>query len=638
MCGIAGIISKDRAFGVKQGFDIIEQMLDKQAHRGPDDRGAECFRIGDLDCFLGFNRLSIRDLSVNGHQPMQSKSGDVAVVFNGEIYNADDLRDKLKLKYYQFESTTDTEVLLYSYIEYGLEEALKQLVGMFAFCIVDKRLNKIYFARDRFGEKPFYYYMYDGGLIFGSEIKCFYPCSNFKPEINLQALDEFFMYRYVSGEETLFKGVKNLAASCWAEYDGNEFISHRYYTQNVGHNQGIISKKYCTQHYLREAVQSQLVSDVPIGIMLSGGVDSSLIAKYASDETDIQSFSTIFADESCSEEKWIDQVASICNVDSNKYLIDTSDFFDLLVKCIYHLDFPLNIPNTVGVYLLCKEAREKVTVLLTGEGADETWGGYRYATDAKTCRSLKKIFPNSYDKFKVFKNFDTFHWGKTDDFDILYVLRTACITKENLYGLYPEACPQKVIEKRMRVLNSIEGSGFHRYSQYDQKTYLENLLTRVDRMSMANSMEMRCPFLDHKVVDYVRSLPDKYFISLTMGNKMGQYNGKKPLKKIAAKYFGRKFAYRKKMGWSMPLKGYFNSPEFISLINRLLLPGMKRRGIVNIDAVIERMNRIDCISFSDVGVLWIAVSFELWAQIFIDYRGDIEKFVENMAICLEGKN
>ncbi len=625
MCGIVGIISNSKELSAIRGLELIEQMLSKQTHRGPDDQGREHFKIKNSDCFLGFNRLSIRDLSMNGHQPMISKDGNVAIVYNGEIYNANEIKTRLELKNYKFQSESDTEVLLYCYIEYGIEATLKQLVGMFAFCIVDKKCGKIYFARDRFGEKPLYYYIYNSGLIFGSEIKSFYPFPEFKPEINLQALDEFFMYRYVSGEETLFRGVKNLPPSCWAEFDGKSLIIHKYYTQNIRH------KWYETksvEKYIREAVKGQLVSDVPLGIMLSGGIDSSLIAKYASDEVKIQSFSTIFEDESCSEEKWIDQVASTCNIISNKFLIDTSDFFDLLAKCIYHLDFPLNIPNTVGVYLLCKEAREKVTVLLTGEGADETWGGYRYATDARTCQTLKKIFPHCYTKFKVFKDFDTFHFGKNIHFDILYILRTACITKENLYSLYPNANPEKVIEKRFGILNSINGKGYHRYSQYDQKTYLENLLTRVDKMSMANSMEMRCPFLDHKTIDYVRTLSGSSFISLTLGDYLARFNGKKPLKKIAEKYFGKNFAYRKKMGWSMPLRNYFNSSEFTNLAEKVLIPGMKKRGIINTDAIEERMNRIDQLSFSDVGVLWIAVSFELWAQIFIDYRGDYAKFTE----------
>ncbi|MEY8521456.1 asparagine synthase (glutamine-hydrolyzing) [Lachnospiraceae bacterium 38-10] len=630
MCGIVGFINKENKIGDEK--EIIKNMLAVQRHRGPDDSGIEKFELNNkYNGYLGFNRLSILDLSMNGHQPMYNCTKDIVITFNGEIYNAFDLKDKLIEKGYEFRSKTDTEVLLHLYEEYGIEDMLPLITGMFAFVIIDKRKNKIYAARDRMGEKPFYYYRTDHVILFASEIKTFYKHPSFAAKINENVLDEYFIYRYVSGNETLLQGVKTLEPSCYMELGFEREEIKKYYCQKVRvKRKSHIECRKKLEKELRESTQRQLISDVPVGIMLSGGIDSSLVAKYASEQSNLQSFSVVFDNPKYSEEKWIDFISEKLQIKENKYKISEKSFLDNFIKCVWHCDFPLNHPNSLGVYLLCARAKEKVTVLLGGEGADELLGGYGNATLGCTDLFLRSFAGSFYDKLHLRKMFNKFSEEKLD-YDTTYVLSSAYSNKQQTLELRPNADIPAVIKKRVGILNSISGNNWHKYSEYDQRTYLVDILNRVDKMSMASSMEVRCPFLDKGVTDCVRTFRTNLLVLPSFRKKRIVYNGKKLLKEIAKKNFGENFTYREKMGWPMPLKEYFLKEPMKGFIENQLLPGMKRRQIINMLPVKSWWKNLEELTAREVETLWIAISFETWAQIFIDYSGDILRFTADTA-------
>ena len=631
MCGIAGFINKKDTLSNEK--KIIEDMLTVQRHRGPDDSGIEKFELeNQYNGYLGFNRLSILDLSMNGHQPMYNCTQDVLIAFNGEIYNAFDLKEELVKKGYEFRSRTDTEVLLYLYEEYGLEKMLSLIIGMFVFVIIDKKSNKIYAARDRMGEKPFYYYKTDSVILFASEIKTFYMHPSFEAKINEGVLDEYFVYRYVAGNETLLQGVKVLEPSCYMELGFEKEEVKRYYCQKEKVRQR--SHTECRKQLekeLRNSTRRQLISDVPVGIMLSGGIDSSLVAKYASEQSELQSFSVVFDNPEYSEEKWIDFITERLQIKGNKFKITEKSFLDSFVRCVWHCDFPLNHPNSLGVYLLCAKAREKVTVLLGGEGADELLGGYGNATLSRTDFFLRKYFGRIYDILHFRKRFNKFSDEKLD-FNATYVLNNAYSNKQQVLELRPQADISAVIRKRVDILNNISGNSWHKYSEYDQRTYLVDILNRVDKMSMASSMEVRCPFLDKNVTDYVRTLKANLLVQPSFRKRRIVYNGKKLLKEIARESFGENFTYREKMGWPMPLKEYFLKEPMRGFIENRLFPGMEKRQMINIVPVRNWWKNLEDLTAREVETLWIAVSFEAWAQIFIDYGGNLSKYMADAVI------
>lgn len=629
MCGISGFFKKNSIEDNTE--EVIDQMIEIQKHRGPDDNGK--FRINladDFSGYFGFDRLSIRDLSHAGHQPMVSVDGNVVLIFNGEIYNADSYRDELIQKGFVFKSATDTEVILHLYEAYGIDETLKRLVGMFAIAIADIKTGAIYMARDRMGEKPYYYCDTDKYMMFASEVKCFYANPEFVPEINTDRIDEYLMFRYVAGEETLLKGVKNVLPGHYLEYKNGKIIDKQYYIQQVNINnkstEDVIAE---IDKRLQRSVKEQLVADVPVGIMMSGGVDSSMVAKYISDETkDIQTFSTIWNQEMFSEEKYIDKVVEQLGLTANKYNLSDESYSEILKKCEYYCDMPLNHPNSMGLFFLCNKAKEKVTVLVGGEGADELLGGYprfsRFASVSMFRNRCGIIYRIPFVKRRVDKIANKFSKEYKPSVDEEYILATAFMKETPLKELRHDADVSNAIKSRKIIYAEIakksNGNEFHLRSQYEQQTYLVDICNRVDKMSMANSMEMRCPFLSFELTDSVRTIDSKELVKASLSEARKMYNTKIILKKMCARIFGKKFAYRDKMGWPFPLKDIFLEDSVQKMFYEELLPGMERRKLVNTDTVLEWWKSINELSQEYLDALWVVISLEIWAQIFVDRR------------------
>ncbi len=649
MCGIVGSMSLSGAkISWRKQKKFFCEMLNIQKHRGPDDQGIVGFQFLNqekytldmstvceepLDGLLGFNRLSIRDLSYNGHQPMSSIDQKVLIAFNGEIYNADTYREKLKKKGYRFRSTTDTEVILNMYLEYGMKGMLTRLNGMYAIVIVDLRKRKMFLARDRFGIKPLYYMTHGKSLYFASEYKSFLVVPGFLPEIDEEVLNEYMIF-ISSPNNVLLKGIYQVHPGEVVIVDGEQIFREQYFeVDHYVHTDDKVNlheKIAELDDILAKAVDRQMVSDVKVGCQLSGGVDSSLISYYAVDNsknTMKDSVSIVFRDMVMNEEAYIDQVAEKLNIVSHKYLMDTDELIGLMRKGIWHLETIMTIPNANALLLLTQQAKKDVTVLLSGEGADEVFGGYsqynkfliaeKYFSDNK----FKKIVDSSGCTKKWF--------GKEpEDLKDFAVRSKIYVNPTDVARMLQREVDESSIRRRCEQFEKYSGSPFDKFFKYEIETYLPELLMRQDKMSMANSIENRVPFLDNSVVDYSFQLPVDVLVNVNRKeygvseNNVGMraITGKYILKELCAKKFDKEFSYRGKGGFGLPLKYYMGTEMFSQMFNEQIWDSMKKRSYLNIEYVKWLYKRLPVLDWQEVELLWRAISIELYFQLFIDAR------------------
>ena len=631
MCGIAGYFYLSGKH-IEDSSTIL-RMLQLQKHRGPDDSGVRAFNIRDarsqelsaietvslserFNGVLGFNRLSILDLSQNGHQPMCSRDGLVILVFNGEIYNAFDFKDELIADGVRLKSTTDTEIILNLYLKYGFDSMVSRLNGMFALVIVDLRESKIFITRDRFGIKPMYYYSQNDCFAFSSEQKSFFALKEFNAELNTSLLDEYLLFR-TTESNTLLKYVTPLEPGTYTIYSPEKgFSTVRYFDVNdyQRHANSRITLQLSKENLkstFRASVQRQMLSDVKLGCQLSGGIDSSLVtwqAKECMKDDLLESVSIIFEDKRFSEEIYIDQVASRNSIKAHKFLLDGGSYIEAFNNAAWHYEAPLNHPNTIGIYLLSKKSKEYVTVLLSGEGADEVFGGYERFASLNNPFALRTMMSglkrNRHSPLSFLTNYT----------DPAYraVMASAFITTHMAKVLRPDYTMQSGIEKRVALYKSLSGSLFDRQVKYEMKTYLPDLLTRQDTMSMAHSIENRVPFLDNLLVDYAFSIPEKHLL----GDQQSVIETKYLLKVFTADIFGKEFAFRKKIGFGIPLRSFLSDQKFKVWLYDEILPGIRQRGLLEVKSVREWVKNLNSISGIELEALWIALSLEVWMQKF----------------------
>lgn len=634
MCGITGYINTD--FRPVRNTDQILKMLKLQKHRGPDDSGIRLFSLlsassaetscltpesidADFEGVLGFNRLSILDLSMNGHQPMLNPDNNVIIALNGEIYNAFDFRNELQDWGYKFRSATDTEIVLALYLRHGFEGMLERLNGMFALIVIDLRSRELYLARDRFGIKPLYYILNDRVLAFSSELKSFAFLEDFEFTLNSTKLDEYLLFRNnLSG--TLFEGLESLEPGHYLNYrSGQKLIKSRYYDVNDYSR----SKRSGTldsfgievREWLDKSVRSQLVSDVKLGCQLSGGIDSSLVTWLANTNAkngSFESVSIVFKNKLFSEESYIDRVTETLGIKSHKFLLDNEYYLDNLGKATWHLESPLNHPNTVAIYKLSQSAKDYVTVLLSGEGADEVFGGYKRFYDIKypfsVNRLLTELNRNLNNPSEVFRYFL--------DNRQRAIMSNAYMTPFLAGRLMRNFSRDRAISDRLALYNTLSGSGFDKQIKYEMKTFLPDLLIRQDKMSMAHSIENRVPFLDNEVVNGAFSIPEQFL--MLRDSSIGKNTEKYLLKKMTAAVFGEDFAFRKKMGFGIPVKEFFSDEKFREYMNDQVLPGIRHRGLFSYKLVSGWFENIKTLKYTEMEALWIVISFEIWAAIYLD--------------------
>ncbi len=630
MCGLSGYFLKTG--DLESSKITIREMLRLQKHRGPDDSGIVAVNSNlnkvescsfDMDfnfsnpsnVILGFNRLSILDLSENGHQPMLSMDESVVLMLNGEIYNAFDFKDDLLDKGCKFKSNTDTEIVLNLYLIYGIEIMLNKLNGMFSICIWDSKIKKLYLIRDRFGIKPLYVFEDETRLAFSSEIKSFKALSNFKFELDHANLDEYLMFRNLINK-TLFKNIRNLNQGTYLEISENgESKEIQYYNLNndgrLEINDSVIEETYSKA--LERSVQNQMLSDVKLGSQLSGGIDSSMITFFANKHNNgnnLETISILFDNKKFNEESYIDDVAKFLNIKSHKYKLNSEYYFDVFEKATWHFEQPINHPNTIGLFLLSEKAKSHVTVLLSGEGADETLAGYSRFLDFEehpffSKRFLLKIIQNR----KYLVNFLSRYLKKENRIIMASSFGNIGVIKETK----PDFNFENAIKERKLILSSFTKKS-NLYRKYDIATYLPDLLMRQDKMSMAFSIENRVPFLDNYLVNLALSIENKHLIR----KKKSKMEGKFILKEICSKIFNSRFSYRKKQGFSVPLREFFGTEEFKLLWDTKIKPGVIKRKIFKIEPVEKWLININKAEISQIDAIWQIFTFEVWAQQYLD--------------------
>lgn len=621
MCGIFGILFKDDNRIVKE--DLIRSAIATMIHRGPDAEGVFVERnIG-----LGHRRLSIIGLS-SGHQPIFNEDGNICVVFNGEIYNFMELKERLEGAGHRFYTKTDTEVIVHSYEEWG-EKCIEKFRGMFAFAIYDSKRKSIFIARDRIGIKPLYFYDDKEVFVFASEIKAILNTGLVNPEVNLGAIDFYITLGYVPAPETLFRNIYKLEPGHYIVADENGMKKDEYWSLriNIYENHLPPFEESCERlnELLFECVKSHLVSDVPLGVFLSGGLDSSSIVAFMSKIFDkpIKTFSVGYEDaRDVSELDFARKVAKDFKTEHYEFILKPGDFFESIETFLYYSEEPVVESAAIALYHLSKLARSNVTVLLSGEGADELFGGYplyrkMYGIE-RIYRSLRfvpsirklgfyKLLPEKYSKYLYWVSTPFEERYKTVSSDIVPAI------KDDMYSEdFREIIDGMVENFFQNVFSGLSGMSILQKMLYvDTKYWLpDDLLLKADKMTMATSVELRVPFLDHKLVEFAFSLPD-YF-------KVNRDEGKLILKKAVGGILPREIIYRQKKGFPVPISRWFSS-DLHNVASEILLDSRTlSRGYYNRN-YIERMLYKHKAKKEDMSRrIFSFVVLEMWHRRYID--------------------
>ena len=632
MCGICGYMGIDDA-------DLVERMTDCLRHRGPDDFGY----FHEEDVHLGHRRLSIIDLS-GGHQPMSTPDGSLTIIFNGEIYNFKELQRQLRQQGHHFETSSDTEVLLHLYKEEG-PDSLQKLNGQFAFAIYDQQKRELFLARDRIGIKPLYYLDLPGRLLFASEIKSLLTYRDWKPTIRPQAINDYLSLRYVPGDRPMFEEVRRLPAGHYLVYRQGNVQVHRYWEPPYYDG----PYQHSDEEYLEEfgelmeaSVRRRLISDVPFGAYLSGGLDSSVIVALMSGlvTEPVKTFSVGF-DYQHDELNEAAFTANVLGCDHHEISCRAEDVM-LLPEIVYQMDEPMGDPITIPMYMLSRAAKEKVIVILTGEGGDEVLGGYLFHKVMCAGDVYRRFIPKSL-----------------RDRIILPLLAASPASAMNIAFQYPAYLGERGKQKAIDYLNLLEPEQIddayrHLISLFDSRdtrnlyttdflnelsqstaasgsgdykangSYLnrlihlqfdhwlpDNMLLRQDKTGMAHAIEGRVPYLDHTLVEFAMRLPPYL--------KLHRLTGKYILRRFGQKLLPPAVTQRKKMPFYVPIENYFQQPDFQDMMEDLLsVDSVHRRGIFQPEAVAQLRNAMQQREFLYVKQVFSLMVLELWYRIFWD--------------------
>lgn len=630
MCGIAGIYN----FKDKKAIDrdVLQRMTDIIRHRGPDADGI--YVNGAIG--LGHRRLSIIDLSEAGRQPMFSHDRQLAIVFNGEIYNYLEYRDTLEQRGHVFHSRTDTEVILYLYREYGAE-CLQYLRGMFAFALWDEPKQQLFLARDRLGQKPIYYYCDGRRFIFGSELKCLLEDPTIPKELNPEALYDYLMYLYVPSPKTIYKHIYKLPPAHYMVCNREGIRTIReYWDLSFAHVEDDRDEAYFCQKLidlLQEATKIRLMSDVPLGAFLSGGIDSSgVVAMMANSvKTPVVTTSIGF------EQKAFDEL-EFARIVSQKFRTDhfervaKVEAVDILEKVVWHCDEPFADSSTVPTYYVSKLSREKVTVALAGDAGDENFAGYaKYPLDMLE-NTLRRAIPDAVKRWclaplaRIYPQWDWMPAYLRAKFFLTNVtlphargfFRTnTFFTQAEQDALFSQDFKQAlhgydpftIIEDLYNKADTRDPLSKIQY--VDIKNYLPgDILVKVDRMSMANSLEVRAPMLDHKFMEFAATIPSRL--------KLKGRGKKYILKKALTPYLPPDILYRKKRGFDAPVDQWFRGDLKRLTQDTLLSPAALKRGFFNPDALTTIWRQHQSRQRNFGYNLWTLLMFELWYRQFME--------------------
>ncbi|MCX5701647.1 MAG: asparagine synthase (glutamine-hydrolyzing) [Candidatus Omnitrophica bacterium] len=625
MCGICGFISSKDYSISKQ--DITLRMLHVIRHRGPDDEGI----FVDDDAVLGIRRLSIIDLS-GGHQPIHNEDGALWIVFNGEIYNFPELREALIKKGHIFYTKTDTEVIIHAYEEYG-KDCVNKLKGMFAFAIWDKGKNELFLARDRFGIKPLYYSEFNGQFIFASEIKAILQFPDFKRELDLVALDQYLTFEYVPAPRSIFKKIEKLPAAHCLIYKNKNISIHKYW--DIGFSQRCNSineteAKERLSELFNATIKQHLLSDVPLGVFLSGGIDSSTITALTNNfsANRLKTFSIGFKEDSFDESRYIQQISDLYHTEHYHQDFSVKDLLQLLPEAAHFLDEPLGDASFFPTYLLSKFTKQEVTVALSGDGGDELFAGYpTYQAHriAKYYHLIPAVFrehilnrmimnlPVSMSNFSLDFKAKKFISSASFPLGIRHIAWMGSFNHLDKIELYTPGF-KKILGTgdNFKLMNNyfnepgVSGE-LNKLQYFDIKTYLQDdLLVKTDRASMANSLEVRVPFLDHELVEFVFSLPSKL--------RLNKLKTKYILKKVASELLPQNIINRKKKGFGIPVAFWIKKSLKESILDNLKEDKIKKDGLFNYGYIKNLLQQHFANKADNRKKIWTIFMFILWRQ------------------------
>lgn len=555
MCGFCGFTGD-----IADRENIIIGMMNKIIHRGPDSAGTH----SDEDVTMGFRRLSIIGLE-DGSQPMYNEDGSIVICFNGEIYNYQPIKEMLIEKGHVFKSHADTEVLIHLYEEKG-EEMLNDLRGMFAFAIYDMKNKKLFAARDFFGIKPFYYGVFNNHLLFGSEIKSFLAFPDFKKEVNTVALENYLTFQYSVLDETFFKGVYKLKPGHYLVYKDGKIDIKRYFQPKFEPEKaGLQDTIKKVEDVMLDSVKTHKISDVEVGSFLSSGVDSSFVAAtFKGDKT----FTVGFDYEKYNEIGYAEKLSEKVGIDNYSKIISTDEYWDSLGKIQYHMDEPLADPSAVALYFVSKLASKHVKVALSGEGADEFFGGYNIYREPMDLQ-ITKLIPKPLRKgiAAIMKALPFRFKGKN------YLIRASMDLEDRFIGnakMFSE-------KERERILKNPTGKYNHKeitkpYYDFtkgqDDVTRMQfidlnlwmvgDILLKADKMSMANSLEVRVPFLDKEVFEVARHVQPDY--------RVNREATKYAFRMAAKDYLPEEVASKKKLGFPVPTRVWLKDEKYYNIV------------------------------------------------------------------------
>jgi asparagine synthase (glutamine-hydrolysing) len=627
MCGIAGVLFADRSRPVQPA--VVEAMAASMTHRGPDDAGCYC----DQNLGLGFRRLAIIDLTPMGHQPMSNPEGSVWVVFNGEIYNFQELRAGLQSHGSTFRGRSDTEVIIRTYERYG-EAGLEQFNGMFALALWDARERKLLLARDRVGKKPLYYYVDDERLLFASEIKGILTVPGVDTSLDVEAVEEYFSFGFISGERTIYRRIRQVAPGHLLIARDGKVAHRRFWQLRVGEPLAITEKEACTRlrELLEDAVRIRMVSDVPLGAFLSGGLDSSavvaLMTRVATER--VRTFSIGFREAKFDETRHARKVAEALGTIHVEEVVDP-DYRDVVETVLSDFDEPFGDSSALPTYVVSRLTRGHVTVALSGDGGDEVFAGYdlhaialREQVFDRLPRSAKAglgRFASVYPEW--LRGGNMLRRAALADPLARYISRFELVSDGERQQLYSSDMRRRIgsyrgaLEK-LRFFAETPGLDLlTRLQHNDFCHYLpDDILVKVDRMSMLNSLETRSPLLDHRVVEFVFQLPPNFKIR----------NGirKSILREVVKDLLPPSILERGKQGFAVPVAAWFRNELREFAADHIFSARMREAGLFDMDYA-RKLISLHQSGMRDMSRhLWLLLAFSVWLNHSPDGRVGLE--------------
>lgn len=605
MCGIVGFIDKS-----KNKNKVIHDMADLIIHRGPDSSGYYV----DNNIALGFRRLSFLDVE-GGDQPIYNENKDKVIIFNGEIYNYQDIKNDLVRLGHKFKTKCDTEVILHGYEEYG-EGILNKLRGMFAFVIYDIKSKELFGARDFFGIKPFYYYINDGSFMFSSEIKAFLGNPNFKKEFNEEMLPLYLSFQYSVLDKSFFKNVYKLLPGHYFKYKDGKLDIVKYYEIEL--SDSIDDSFSCVKSKIREllddTIEAHKISDVEVGSFLSSGVDSSLIAAMSSVD---KTFTVGFDNNNYNEIDYAKDLSSKIGVKNVSKLITRDEYFEEFPKIQYYMDEPLADASAVALYFVAKLASSFVKACLSGEGADEIFGGYNIYQEPYSVSWYYKI------PYGIRKCLGVLAYPFRNHRGFNFIIRRGKKLEDRYIGnafIFDTSEVNKVLKKKSNITyRDVTRRYYDKCKNYDEVMKMQyidfnfwlvgDILLKADKMSMANSLEVRVPYLDRVLIDYARNLPTKY--------KVNEKTTKYAFREVAKDVLEDKVASKKKLGFPVPIRVWLKEDD---IYNKVKDKFMHDDRFFNTDYLIKLLYEHRDGVHDNSRKIWTVYTFLVWYDEYFGKR------------------